>query len=154
MLLIFKDYTSYSFILFSIMIRIISTVDESEDEDIGNMEDLTSTNVPSTTGSMAVGTTVITTCSIINLLEADGTTVTTQPESTGDQPGRGPFELMPLDETTPVTITVEATNPTSIMLIDIVASNVEEIKAVFKAEDGSLISEMTLTKTDVRVEFD
>ena len=36
---------------FSIMIRIISTVDESEDEDIGNMEDLTSTKVPSTTGS-------------------------------------------------------------------------------------------------------
>ena len=29
----------------------ISTVDESEDEDIGNMEDLTSTKVPSTTGS-------------------------------------------------------------------------------------------------------
>ena len=133
---------------------LISTVDESEDEDIGNMEDLTSTNVSSTTGSMAVGTTVITTCSIINLLEADGTTVTTQPESKGDQPGRGPFELMPLDETTQVIITVKATNPTTIMLIDIVASNVEEVKAVFKAENGSVISERKLTKTDVRVEFD
>ena len=94
----------------------------------------------------AAGTTPTTICSLINLLDKDDTTISTDPESTGARPGKGTFTLQPRNNKPNLKIIVIPASPTTVMGVIVVASNVFGVTIFYKDEDGYVKESLPLTK--------
>ena len=94
----------------------------------------------------AAGTTPTTICSLINLLDKDDTTISTDPESTGARPGKGTFTLQPRNNKPNLKIIVIPASPTTVMGGIVVASNVFGVTIFYKDEDGYVKESLPLTK--------
>ena len=94
----------------------------------------------------AAGTTPTTICSLINLLDKDDTTISTDPESTGARPGKGTFTLQPRNNKPNLKIIVIPASPTTVMGVIVVASNVFGVTIFYKDENGYVIESLPLTK--------
>ena len=94
----------------------------------------------------AAGTTPTTICSLINLLDRDDTTISTDPESTGARPGKGTFTLQPRNNKPNLKIIVIPASPTTVMGVIVVASNVFGVTIFYKDEDGYVKESLPLTK--------
>ena len=78
------------------------------------------------------------------MLDQDTTQVTTNPTSSGEKPGKGPFTITPADVVPNPVITVVADEPTTVMEIVLQTSNVDSVTVVFKDEDGVVLDTVTV----------
>ena len=106
----------------------------------------TTAGAAGSTTAGAAGTTPTTICSLINLLDRDDTTISTDPESTGDRPGKGTFTLQPRNNKPNLKIIVIPASPTTVMGVIVVASNVFGVTIFYKDEDGYVKESLPLTK--------
>ena len=106
----------------------------------------TPSEITGSTRAGAAGTTPTTMCSLINLLDKDDTTISTDPESTGARPGKGTFTLQPRNNKPNLKIIVIPASPTTVMGVIVVASNVFGVTIFYKDENGYVIESLPLTK--------
>ena len=104
----------------------------------------TPSELAGSTTAGAAGTTPSTICSLINLLERDDTVISTEPESTGERPGRGTFTITPTDAYPEPKITVTPASPTTVMGVTIAGSNIKSVTVIFKDSNDNVLESVTL----------
>ena len=108
----------------------------------------TTAGAAGSTTAGAAGTTPTTICSLINLLDRDDTVISTEPESTGERPGRGTFTITPTDENPEPKIIVRPATPTTVMGVTIKGKNIASVTVVYKDGDGQEIETVTLDEEE------
>ena len=106
---------------------------------------LSSSTVVEGTRPSTAGTAPTSVCSMINLLNKEDTSISTDPGFDGEVPGKGPFTIQPTNAKPKPEITVTPADPTTVMGVSITGNNLKSVTVVFKNGNGDVVDTVLLT---------